>query len=160
MVRNLSSERHRETDIIGVVTFGFFLMLVGVIFIVTPALIDRIREFLSDFRIREVAPNIFLPEPESNHPVVYTAISQFCLAFGIFQVFVLGARFLLKDPVSKKAETISSLVFWTGASWVVSMLAAATITWSAFIAWLLILIGTSIIVRSSVVLVVPTLVKE
>ena len=156
---NLSRRQRGQMDVIGIATFGFFLLLVGVVLVITPGLPDRIYAFLNDFRLQPFAPNIYFPAPRSNHPVLYTAISQFCLAFAVFQVFVLGARFVLKDTVDKKAGTVSSLIFWAGASWILSSLAATIIGWFAFVGLLITLIGISIVAKSSIILAVHGLVR-
>lgn len=152
MVRNLSKKRSKRTDVIGIVTFGFLLLLVGTIFAITPNLPDRISDFFNDFELREITPHWMLPAPKSHHQVLYTAIFQFCLAFAFFQIFVLGARFVLNDPIGSKAGTVSSLVFWFSASWVVSLLIAKTIEWFRFFGLLITLIGISIVVKNAIVL--------
>jgi len=153
LVWNLSEKRSKQTDVIGVVNIGFFLLLLGVILAVTPNLSDRIYDFVNNFEIREITPNVYFPAPKSDHPVLYIAIFQFCLVFAIFQVFVLGARFILKDPINKKAGTFSSIIFWIGASWIVSLLIAKTIEWFVFLGGLITLIGISIVISNAIVLV-------
>ena len=148
----LSEKPHKKPDILGIVTFGFILLLVGMIFVITPNLVERISDFLQDFEIREIAPHWALIAPKSYHPVLYTAIFQFCLAFAIFQVFVLVARFILRDPMDRVAGTISSIVFWFGASWIVNLLITKTVGWFVFLGWLIALIGTSIIIKNAIVL--------
>lgn len=148
----MSGQQTKRPDIIGIVTLGFFFLLVGTIFVVTPNLPDKISSFFLDFELREIAPNWMLPAPKSHHLVLYTAIFQFCLAFAIFQICILGARFILRDPIDKKAGTISSLVFCFGAAWVVSLLMVKTIGWFVFWGWLIALIGTSLVIKNAIVL--------
>jgi len=152
VVLNLSEKQSRRPDIIGIVTLGFFLLLVGTIFVVTPNLPDKISNFFLDFELREMAPNWTLPAPKSAHPVLYTAVFQFCLVFAFFQIFVLAARFILRDPIDKMAGTISSIVFWFGASWVVSLLINEPLGWFVFVGLIITLIGISIIVKNAIVL--------
>jgi len=154
----LSQKRSKQTDIIGIVSFGFFLLLVGAIFATTPNLLSKISDFIRDFKPQEVAPNWQLPAPEHplDHRVLYTAIYQFCLIFAIFQVFVLGARFMLRDSIDRKAGTISSLVFWFGASQIVSWLLNKTIdSWFVFVGWLIVLVGISIVIKNAIILATP-----
>jgi len=137
----------------GVVTLGFVLLLVGVIFVVTPNLVDKISDFFLDFELQEVAPNWQLPAPKTAHPVLYTAILQFSLVFAIFQIAVLGARFILRDPIDRTAGTISSIVFWFGASLILNSLILETVEWFLFLGLLIMLIGISIVVKNSIVLI-------
>jgi len=155
----LSERRRKRPDVIGIVTFGFFLLLVGAIFAVTPDLLDKISVFLNNFELREVAPHWMLPAPKSFHLVLYTAIFQFCLTFAIFQILVLGARLILRDPIDRTAGTVSSIVFWFGASWVVSLLIDRTIGWFVFSGLVIALIGLSIVIKNAIVLVSQILVK-
>jgi len=151
-VQDLNRKQNQRTDVIGLLTLGFSLLLVGCIFAVTPNLIDRVSDFLQNFEIRDVMPNWKLPAPKSSHPVLYTAIFQFCLTFAIFQVIVLGARLFLRDPFEKQAGTVSSIIFWFGASWIVSLLIAGAIEWFDFLGLLIAFIGASIVIKNSMVL--------
>jgi tellurite resistance protein TehA-like permease len=144
--------RHEKQDILGLASFGFFLMLVGIIWIVTPNLLEEVRKFLEDFKLKEVFPNVFLPAPASSHPVVYMAIARFCFVFGLFQIFILALRVVFREAVNKIAGTFSGMIFWLGAGFVANMLSTETIKWFAFVGWIIMLIGLSLVIRSLVVL--------
>jgi len=153
--------RHEKPDILGFVSFGFFLMLVGVIWIITPNLWEEVRHFFEDFRLEEeVFPNVFLPAPESPHPVVYTAIARFCFVFGLFQIFILVLRLVFREPVDKIAGTFSGMIFWLGAGFVANMLSAETIKWFAFLGWIIVLVGLSLVIRSLVVLLFELMLRK
>jgi len=147
-----SESRIRRTDVLGLVSFGFFLILVGIIFINIPNIIDEIRNFFTDFDIVEVFPNVFLPAPRTNHPVLYTAVAESSFAFGLLQIVLLTLRVIVKDTLGRKAETLSSIVFWLGIGFGFTMLAAEQIGWFAFVAWFIIFVGLSITIRSVTVL--------
>jgi len=147
--------RHEEEarrDILGFIPFGFFLIAVGVIFLTRPNLISEISDFFRDFQLNELWPNVFLPAPASNHPVLYGAVEEFCYIFGIFQVGMLILRFAYGSPPSQKAGTASDIVFWLGAGYLLGILKAQTIGWFAFLAGLIILIGLTIIIRAVITL--------
>lgn len=129
-------------------SLGIFLVLMVVIYLTTPGLQDKAVAFLKDFKPVEIAPNIFLPMPTSSHPVVYTAAAHFCLAFGISQAFILILRFILRSPLSKKAETFSNIVLWLGASLLLTLLTAEAVRWFTFLGGVVILIGLLIIITS------------
>jgi len=153
--------RYEKRDIFGLVSFGFFLVLVGVIWIITPNLSEEVRNFFEDFKLKEeVFPNVLLPAPQSPHPVVYTAIARFCFVFGLFQIFILVLRFVFREPVDKLAGTFSGMVFWLGAGFVANMLSAATIKWFAFLGWIIVLIGLSLVIRSLVVLLFELVLRK
>ena len=145
------SKRHSEKiDLLGIASFGFFLALIGVIFAITPNLPDRIYDFYHDFQLQEAYPGVSLPAPVSNHPVLYGALFQFCLIFAIFQVVILVARFILKESIKRKSGTVSGLFFWFGAAVALSSLKSGSIDWFIFLGWLVVLVGTVIVVRSAI----------
>jgi hypothetical protein len=147
--RSLDDSRGDE---IGWISFGAFLIILGAIYLRTPNLIHEVRLFFSDFRLVEVFKNFWWFAPSTGHPVLYTAAGQFCYAFGLVQLGILGLRFAKGSSMHGRAETLSSAVFWLGAGFLLSQLSQGILSWLSFIAALVVLIGVSIIV-SAVVLV-------
>jgi hypothetical protein len=144
--------RSRETEWIGLLSFGFFVLALGFIWIITPNLSNEIVNFGKDFTQHSVniTDNVRLPAPVNNHPVLYTAIMQLAVALAIFQIGVLALRFIYHDSIRRKASTISSIAFWFAAAFFLNMLAIATnyttSSWFAFVAGLIICVGLAIIV--------------
>lgn len=145
--------RYREA-LFSAFSAGFFFILVGTLFATMPNLFDNILTFFHDFDIVSV-PNteISLPAPKSpsDHLVVYSAVGQFSLMWGLFEIVILALRFFARSPLSKKAETVSNLVFWLGASYLIGTFLNETTTattWFAFWAVIITLIGVSLIVRA------------
>jgi hypothetical protein len=144
-------ERHSNaTDWLSIVSFGFFLVLLGVIWIITPDCSGEVVAFVKSFHLENVTEKIILPVPGLDHSVVYTAAMQFCIAFGVFHIVILVLRFFLHESLDRKAGTISGIVFWLGAGFFLNMLAAEEIGWFGFLAGLIICIGLLIIVSSLV----------
>lgn len=146
------SEKKEKTDILGLASFGIFLIVIGIIFVTTPNLVDRAGDFFRDFHTQEVAPNVFLPVPGYDHPVVFNAIYQFCLIFGILQIAVLAARFILKDTVRRTASTVMGIIFWLGAAWSMTFIIAKSITWLTFDGYIITFLGIAIVVENIIVL--------
>ena len=142
--------RSEGTDWLSIVSLGFFLVLLGVIWIITPDLSNEVIDFFKDVHLENMTENIILPAPEHSHPVVYRAAMQFCLAFGVFDIVILALRFVLRESMDRKTGTISGIVFWLGAGFFLNMLAAGDIGWFGFLAGLIIVIGLLIIVSSLV----------
>lgn len=146
-------KRHEQPDILGLASFGFLLLLIGTIWAIAPNLPQKVIDFFKDFELEEeIFPKIFLPAPAHHHSVVYTALARFCFVFGLFQIFILVLRFVFREPVNKLAETFSGMVFLLGAGFVANMLSAETIKWFAFLGWIIVIIGLSLVIRSLVVL--------
>ncbi len=118
------------------------------IFIITPNLLDRVNDFFRDLEIQEISSKIYLPAPKSDHPIFFKALYQFCFYFAILQVPILVARFILKDPADKKAGTISGLIFWFGAAWLIDLLVTKDVNWFKFLGFLIALIGISIVIMN------------
>lgn len=137
---------------IGLLSFGFFIMLFALFFIIVPDYHTKVSDFFKDIKIQEVAPKVFLPAPVGHHPVVYETVMQFCLIFGIFQVFVLVLRFYFKSSVSKVAETTSNIVLWLGATYMFYLLKVEVVEWFPLIGGIIAVLGFSLIARSLVLL--------
>ena len=145
--------QHEKRDILGFASFGFFLLVIGVIWVITPNLSQEVVDFFKDFKLeKEIFPNVFLPAPAGPHPVVYTALSRFCFVFGLFQIVILVLRFFFREPLGRVAGTFSGIVFWLGVGFVSNLLAAGTIEWFGFVGWFIVFIGLSLVVRSVLVL--------
>ena len=150
MVFNMAEKSSSKFDILGLLSFGFFLVLLGAIFALTPGLPNKIIDFVRDFHRTEVYSGVIFFAPSSKHPVIYNAAFQFCLVFAIFQVVVLVARFAIRDSIGRKAETLSGIVFWFGAAAALNSLIFASLDWFVFLGWLIVLIGLAIVIRSAV----------
>ncbi|MBM5804483.1 MAG: hypothetical protein FJZ49_00190 [Candidatus Verstraetearchaeota archaeon] len=145
------SERKERADILGLANFGIFLILVGLIVATTPNLIDRFADFFLNFQLQEVAHNVLLPAPTSlDHPVVFGAVYQFCLMFGLLQIPMVVARVIMKDTARRTASTATGVVFWLGVAWLVSLI--ITITWLNFVGYIIALVGIAIMVENVIVL--------
>ena len=143
----------KKIDFLAIVSAGFFLLLVGMIFVATPNLPREIYDFFRGFRLQQVYPGVSFFAPTSNPAVVYNVAFQFCFVFGIFQAAILGARFVLNDPVGRKAGTFSGLIFWLGAAAALWLLIAGSIDWFIFLGCLAVLIGIAIAVRCAITFV-------
>jgi len=143
-------KRHPSTSWLGTLSFGFFLVLLGVIWIITPNLSGEVIDFAKDFDLEHLSEHIILPTPQHSHAVLYTAAMQFCLAFGVFQIVILVLRFLFHDSLHEVSGTISNIAFWFGTGFFLNMLANDSIGWLGFIAGLIVSIGLAIVASSLV----------
>jgi hypothetical protein len=154
------SRRSRD-GFISALSAGFFLILVGILFIVTPGLFDSILAFFKNFGIVQVphfTVGFFLPAPESPeiHVTVYSAVAQFSLAWGIFLIGLLAVRIFAHSPLRKKAENTSHIVFWLIAGYLVNVFLNDSTTialWFAFWAAIIMLMGITLIIRAAVLAV-------
>lgn len=158
-VKELSESLRYREGVFSAISAGFFFILVGAIFVTTPNLFSKILDFFGELDIVRVPhTKIFLPAPEfpRAHSVVYSAVTQFSFVWGLFQIVILALRFFAGSPLSKKAETVSNLVFWLGASFLAYTFLNETTTattWFAFWAGVIMLIGLSLIIRAVILAV-------
>jgi hypothetical protein len=144
----MSTHEYRErVDLVDLAGLGFFLVLVGSLIILRPDLPSLIKDFFSDFQVQQVY-GMGLLVPRSNHPVLYGIVFDFCLYMLAFQVVGLLFRFVLNDPIRKKASSVSGIAFWGGFAWIINLLSAELIAWPAFLGWFVIVAGISIVIRS------------
>ncbi|MEM3731849.1 MAG: hypothetical protein QW667_06470 [Candidatus Bathyarchaeia archaeon] len=152
-------EHRNGTDFLGILSFGFFLMLFGIIWMLTPNYSEEVVNFFKDFHLEHITENIALPAPQHNHPTVYSAAMYFCLVYGVFSIVILALRFFFHESLNRKAETISGIAFWLNLSFFLNMLANESIGWFGFLAGVIISVGLSIIVRSLVKLLGRSITK-
>jgi hypothetical protein len=146
------SHRHKE-GLLSAISIGFFLILVGTLFVLNPDLPNKIIDLArpENFELKTVAPglNVSLPIPKNPraHLLIYQTVEQFCLVWAVFLVGVLGVRFIFGSPARRKAEGLGNAVFWFGAAYLVQTLLVDTTKWFEFWATITALIGVSLIVR-------------
>jgi hypothetical protein len=142
----------RRENWIGLLSFGFFLMLFALFFIIVPDYGSKVSSFFRSFELKEVAPRLVLPAPVGHHTVVYETVMRFCLIFGLFQFFILALRFYFKSALRRVAETASNIVFWLGVAYMFNLLQSRATTWFPFIGGIMAVIGFSIVTRNLITL--------
>jgi len=147
------ARRRREDDYAGAISFGAFLILLSVFYLANPSLTSEARAFIRDFRPVEISQNFWWLQPSSNHPILYSAAQQFCYSFSIVQIAILGLEIVKRSSIRGKARTFSDVIFWLGAGYAFRMLSSGTLTWIPFLGVMIVLIGISIVARSTVLLI-------
>ena len=162
--------RGLHEGLLSAVSVGFFLVLVGALFIATPDLLHDVVTFFSHFNVYTVnATNVQIPAPENlgAYVDVYLAAREFSLVWGVFLIAMLGTRFLVGSPLRRKAENVGGIVFWLGATYLIEtflVVPAQTgvidVTgWFEFWALIVALIGVSLIARAILVATVRAINK-
>jgi hypothetical protein len=157
-----AERRLRHTNWLGLFSFGFFVMLLGAIWVMSPpALTEEARSFFKSesWQLTPLTGNISILEPKNTamFSTIYTAAEQFCFIFGFFQITILTLRFVLHDSLARKADTVSGITFWLSAgyflSWLLANLASQPLIphpWFAFLAGIVVSGGIAIIASSIV----------
>jgi hypothetical protein len=150
----------QSESIIGAISAGFVFILFGSIYVLAlpTSLFEKVVAFFGSLSSRQFpGTDIFLPVPTSPaaHSVFYTAIFQFCVGLAFLQLVVLILRLVWNSTAAKTAETLGSLVFWSGAALLSTTLLNAHTTlntWFVFWAGMLVMAGASLVARSIVLI--------
>ena len=156
MSKRKETPRQHHEELFTAISIGFFLLLVGTLFVINPDLFGSIIDFFKDFELVDVPhTSIMLPAPESPqlYLTVYQAARQFSIALGVFQVVILALRFVIPSSWGKRSETVGNLVFWVGAGFLIQLFLIETTQWFVFWSTIIILAGVSIIARAVVMAV-------
>jgi hypothetical protein len=151
--KSKETPRQYQEGIFTAISIGFFLLLVGTLFVMNPDLLGNIIDFFKDLGLVDVPhTDIMLPAPESPqlHLTLYQAAGQFSIALGVFQIVILALRFILPSSWEKRSETVGSFVYWVGASFLIQYFLIDSMQWFTFWSIILILAGVSIIARAAV----------
>jgi hypothetical protein len=160
MTESSHRERALHEGVITALAVGGFLIIVGVVFGLTPGITGKIWDLFLDLTgvtYPAINGSIVLPAPA--HPAahfdLYSAVFNFMLAVGVLQIAILAARLWAHSPTRKIAETAGNAVFWLGGAVVANLyLLAGTLTgWFTFWPALIILAGASLIAQFFVYLV-------
>lgn len=138
------------------ISAGFFLLLVGALFVITPNLSDNILNFFDNVKMVDV-PNtdvVFLgPQLPTNHLALYQVVGQFSIAWAIFQIIILTLRFFIPSSWEKRSETVSNFVYWTGTAVLIQLFLIENTQWFVFWSTIIIIAGVSLIARAAVMAV-------
>jgi len=146
-------KRLRGMDWLGLATFGFFLLLVGAIWIAHFSDLNAEADaFLNsdNWRLSNVTGSIAIPEPTRSYPTIAIAVMQFCFIFGAFEVVIVVLRLAFHDSIGRIADAISGTAFWFSAGYFASLAASESIGFFAFLAGVVISGGLAIVASSIV----------
>jgi hypothetical protein len=127
--------------------------MLAVFYMTNPSLLSEARAFIGDFKPVEISQNFWWLQPSSNHPTLYSAAEQFCYLFGLVQIAILGLKLAKRSSIREKSRTFSDIIFWLGAGYVFGMLSSGALAWIPFLGILIVLVGVSILARSTVLLI-------
>jgi signal transduction histidine kinase len=139
---------------------GALFIIIAVIYIthLPSSLLDKFLDFFLSLTLAPVpGTGIALPAPSNPavHTELYVAGFQLAIAIGLLEIVLLVLRVILHSPVSRIAETIENIVFWLGASYLVTTyLLNMTIAgeWFVFWAGIVLIFGLSLVARAFVLL--------
>jgi len=149
-------ENRRQEGVITAIAVGGFFVIVGLLFILTPNLWENVTNFFghmtsATYQFGKPGSTVSLPAPAQPHAhqVLYNAFLQFCVAFGILQLAILGLRIRARSRIGRISETTGNAVFWLGAAFIANacLLLGTLDGWFQFWAALIVMVGVSFIAR-------------
>lgn len=150
--RSRDAWKEGKTDIVGAVSFGMFLIVIGAVFASTPNLAGSIWDMINDVRLEEVYPNIYFPALQSEFPVVYNAFFQVCVAMLVISAILLVIRLIVNQQIKWKAEGVGNVVFWACVAWIASMIVADRLNSLMVLGYFIASIGLSMIANNAIVI--------
>jgi len=156
------SKKKGRIDVVGILSFGFFILLIGILFVFIPGLSASISNFFTEINITSISSNNFtefpsnihVPTPTGYYPEFYKALFQFCIIFGFFQIFALILRYIINDYLHRKVGNFTDIMFWFGAAYLIYIFLNNQITWIVFLGFLVILLGLKIVLSNSINLII------
>lgn len=151
----------KSESLFSAIYIGSIFIILGLIYLssLPESLWLDLINFFSSLTLAQVPPatGIYLPAPltPALYANLYMAAFEFCIGIGIVEAAILVLRFLFQSPISRKAETISNVVFWFGSSYLIITYLNnnATInTWFVFWTGIILIFGLSLIARAFVLL--------
>jgi hypothetical protein len=84
--------------------------------------------------------------------VLYRPVELFCHIFALAQVGILILEFGKGASTHRKADTVSSVVFWLGLGYLLNLLSQQVFSWLSFVGAFVVLAGVSIVVKELIML--------
>ncbi len=158
MSRHSATKRSPQEGLITGLAVGGTFIIIALIIISTPDIGGKINNFFTDLRdvSFQLSTNnnlvLFAPAHPQQQIGFFTALMNFFLGIGILQIIILALRIVVRSSIGRIAETIGNLIFWLGGAMLASvfLLAGTQTGWFLFWAWLITLVGVSLIVRGGV----------
>jgi hypothetical protein len=155
MIRSATRKRSLDEGLITAFAVAGLFIVLGLVIALTPDISQKTDAFFRDlttatYHIGDTS-TLNLPAPANPAAQIgfFTAIMYFILGIGILQIILLPIRLWLRSPIRRIAETVGNLVFWLGGAVVanVFLLAGTLNGWYQFWAWLILILGISLIAR-------------
>ncbi|MDG6222108.1 MAG: hypothetical protein QCH99_02470 [Candidatus Bathyarchaeota archaeon] len=135
------------------VSFGFFILVLGILFVSTPDLFGKIVDFFGDLGLDEISNSgVFLPAPENprSHLALYIVMGLVSIVGVVFQAIMLVLRFVISSSWAKRSETLGNFVYWIGVAFLVQWVLIDNTQWFVFWSGIIMAAGVSLIARAGV----------
>jgi tellurite resistance protein TehA-like permease len=150
----------KKENLFSAIYIGSVFIIIALVYYIhiSDNLLDGLINFFTSLTLAPVPSiGISLPAPvnPAAHMNLYTAAFQLSIGIGILEIVILMLRVGLHSPVSRKAETIENIVFWLGASYLITTyLMNMTIQseWFVFWAGIILIFGLALVARAFVLL--------
>jgi hypothetical protein len=161
MIYGRVKQRSLHEGLITALAVGGFLIIFGFVFAFTPGIAEQTSSFFNDLTTQSYHLNtastisLLAPGHPANHQDFYNAVMTFFLGVSALQIVILALRLGAHSRIRRIAQSFGDLIFWVGATVVanVFLLAGTLNGWFQFWAFLLVIIGLSLIARAFVHLV-------
>jgi len=143
-------ERERRRDYLGLVSFGIFLLIVGIVFLANPNIFSSINLW-----VQEMAEKRTLLSPRENYSDLIYSASLFFVLIGASNFFMAGVR-LVSDKAARRvfADTLTgvALVLF---GYLIYLYGAGTLGWQMVLAIEAVACGLLVILYSIIYYLFP-----
>jgi len=158
MIRGAARNRSLHEGLITALAVGGVFIIIGLVVVLTPNMVEKTNAFVGDLTTISYplgdnsTISLLVPANPAQQIGFFTAVMDFILGVGILQIVILALRIGVRSPIRRIAETLGNLIFWIGGAGVayVFLLAGTLSGWFSFWAWLIVLVGVSMIARGIV----------
>lgn len=156
MMGNAVYERSLHEGLITALSIGGFLIILGLVFAVTPGISQQTNNFFSDlttvtfpFGNPGSTVSLLAPAHPADHQGFYAAVMNFLIGVGVLQIVILVLRLAMHSRIRRIAQSVGDLIFWLGAAVVanVFLLTGTQSGWFQFWSSLIVIIGVSLVAR-------------
>jgi hypothetical protein len=161
MMGNTVRQKSLHEGLIAALSIGGFLIILGILFGLTPVISQNTNKFFSDlttvtfpFGSPGSTVSLLAPAHPADHQGFYSALMTFFIGIGGLQIVILALRLVVHSRIRRIAQSVGDLIFWLGVAVManVFLLAGTQSGWFQFWSSLIVLIGVSLIARFFVLL--------
>ena len=135
-------EHERHADYTGLVSFGLFLLIIGIIFIANPSILSQLNSWTNQM---SQAQKLLRPPPE----IINSAALFFALV-GLSDFIVSGIRLITHRRRRRAVRNVFSGVAVITFSYLVYLYGQRTLVWQIALAYEILVIGLLVIIHALV----------
>jgi hypothetical protein len=141
----------KKSDYVGIVTAGMFLILVAMLYIITPNVFSNFSDFFTSFELVEIATGYTVVRPAIPNIVVFQLGFQFSVGIAVVNSIAVLLHLLTSSPLHKTGSSIIGTLTWFGFSWSSYLLYIGSLDWITWMGYVALIFGVSVVISSQLI---------